>query len=405
MEDHVRKHAQPAYADLNTALATVIFIDLLFFPRLLFAFGIPVSLLIIIGSIVFLNSSRSLTFNHLGLLPFLALLTLMSTSVTLGMLTFKNVDPVESFKRVLQLSTLLFYSFYRIYINKIQSALVFVLRGFYVWVFCLMLLSYSNPILYKRILTQIYPESLDNLEWNLATFRYSYFYTDPNSAAYLICFTLAAYAFLERQLLWGLLCGTLATLTVIGTQSRGAYVTLLIIFMFVVLRKEVSRVKKLLTILMFILSVLAIASYYKYEVQQAYKIYKLRISSEDELGGGRAGKYIYFLQNLNVLPFGTGYNLLRDGFEFRPHSDLIRLNLSYGAFALPVLLYFVLPRRKLQLPLFLVFLVPFLINTVIDDYRLLPLYLLLFGLLGQLDNTKLGIYKTKWIQTGKPTGS
>jgi len=388
MEDHVNKSARPSYADLNILLAIIIFIDLLFLPRLLFAFGIPVSLLIVIGSIFFIRSSRSISFNYIGLFVFLSLIVTMSTSVIFGVITFKNIEPVESFKRVLQFATILFYSFYRIDAARLKSALIIVLRVFYVWIFCLMLLSYYNPTVYYSLLTKIYPEAVEYMEWNLASFRFSYFYTDPNSAAYLICFTLAAYVFLERHLRWGLLCGTLATLTVIGTQSRGAYIALLLIFIFIVFRKEVSQRKKNLAILIIAASVFAIATYYSDEVQGAYKIYQMRLEGEDELGGGRAGKYLYFLQNLNVLPFGTGYNLLIDGSEFRPHSDLIRLNLSYGAFALPLLLYYVFPRRRSQLLLFLVFLLPFLINTVIDDYRLLPLYLLLFGMLGQLGSKK-----------------
>lgn len=387
MEDHVNKSARTSYADLNALLAIIIFIDLLFLPRLLFAFGIPVSLLIVIGSIVFIGSSRSVYFNYIGMFMFLLFIVIMSTSVNFGVITFKNIEPVESFKRILQFSTILFYSFYRIDANRLKSTLIIVLRVFYVWVFCFMLLSYYNPAIYYSLMTQIYPEAVEYMEWNLASFRFSYFYTDPNSAAYLICFTLAAYVFWERQLRWGVLCGTLATLTIIGTQSRGAYIALLFISVFILFRKEASITKKILTVFVITLLVCAISLYFSEEVQLAYKVYEVRLAGEDELGGGRVGKYLYFLQNLNVLPFGTGYNLLRDGEEFRPHSDFIRLNLSYGILALPLLLYYIFPRRSSQLLLFLMFLIPFLINTVIDDYRLLPLYLLLFGLLGQFGSS------------------
>lgn len=388
MEDHVNKSARLSYSDLNSVLAIMIFIDLLFLPRLLFAFGIPASLLIVIGSIFFISSSRSTYFNNTGLFVFLALIATMSTSVVIGVITFKNVEPVESFKRVLQLATILFYSLYYINVTRLKSALIILLRIFYLWVFCLMLLSYYNPDVYYGFVAKIYPEAVEYLEWNIATFRFSYFYTDPNSAAYLFSFTLAAYAFLEYQLRWGLISGTLATLTIIGTQSRGAYIALLFIFIFILFRKEASTAKKILITSAIALLVCVVGLYFSEEVQLAYKVYEVRLAGEDELGGGRAGKYLYFLQNLNVLPFGTGYNLLRDGEEFRPHSDFIRLNLAYGILALPLLLYYVLPRCRSQLLLFLVFLLPFLINTVIDDYRLLPLYLLLFGLLGQLGSEK-----------------
>lgn len=387
MESYNSKKLRVSYNDLNSVFSIFIFIDLLFLPRLLFVFGIPVSLLFVILSIIFINSSRSVSFNYLSLFLFISLLTIMSTSTSFGIITDVNPEPLESFKRVLQLATLLLYSFYRLDIKEIKSGLIIVLRIFYVWIFSLMLLSYFNSTFYYSFMSKIYPEAVEYLEWNLATFRFSYFYTDPNSAAYLICLTLAVYAFWENKLSWGLICGFLASLTIIGTQSRGAYIVLLIIFMFILFRKKTSVSNKMLITFVITLLASAVYLYFGDEVQQAYKIYEMRLAGEEDLGGGRTGKYFYFLQNLNILPFGTGYSLLRDGLEFRPHSDLIRLNLSYGAFALPLLLYYVFPRRRSQLLLFLVFLVPFLINTVIDDYRLLPMYLLLSGLLGQANNS------------------
>jgi hypothetical protein len=131
-----------------------------------------------------------------------------------------------------------------------------------------------------------------------------------------------------------------------------------------------------------------LAFFYSEEIEMAYSIFDSRFEQEQDLGGGRSGKYHYFVENFNFLPIGSGYHLRQNGEEFRPHSDLIRINLSYGVLALPLLLYFVFPRRKSQALLFVVFLVPFLINTVIDDYRLFGMYLLLFGILGRVDSRR-----------------
>ena len=125
-------------------------------------------------------------------------------------------------------------------------------------------------------------------------------------------------------------------------------------------------------------------------VDAAIGMYEYRARAEEAsgngMGGGRIGKYEYFLSNINLLPIGVGYSLLRDGVEFHPHSDLIRINFSYGLPFLLLLGYIGIPRVKKGVLLFLVFSVPFLVNTVIDDYKLLPLYLFISSLLYDLDS-------------------
>lgn len=364
-------------------LAVLVFIDLLFFPRLLFAFGIPLSLVIVMVSIF---RER---FNWRAVICLLALGTAMFSSVLFGAISGSNSVPIESFKRALQLMTILFYAFYRIDFTVIAPALVKVLRAFYIWVFFAMLLSFFDPFLYQRLFTYIYPETLDQLENTIEVLRFAYFFSDPNSAGYFICFTLVAYLSLERRLSWAFLCWPLATATVMATQSRGAYIALLLIFCYLMYGSDASRTTRIRVIVFIGLLAGALAFFYSEDITQAYAVFAGRFEQEDDIGGGRADKYAYFLQNLNLLPFGPGYHLQRGGAEFLPHSDLIRLNLAYGILALPLMLYFVFPRRRSQVLLFAVFLVPFLINTVIDDYRLFPMYLLIFALLGRLDTPRV----------------
>lgn len=364
-------------------LAVLIFIDLLFFPRLLFAFGIPFSLLIVLLSI---------TRVRLKLQDVLCLLILgvsMFTSVLFGTLTGENIVPYESIKRVLQLITILVYALYRVDYSEIKLVMIKLFRVFYLYLFCVMLLFFIAPEIYEQLVVSIYPEALDQLLNNLLNRRFPYVFSDPNSAGYLISFTLVAYFAFERQKFWGILCGSMATIAVVATQSRGAYVALLLIFIHLLLSSHI-RVRTKIAVLVFTaLAVSAVAPIYRENIEQAYTVFESRFGQEEDLSGGRLDKYVYWLQNLNLLPFGTGYHLQRDGVEFRPHSDLIRLNLAYGILALPLMLYFVFPRHRSQMLLFVVFLIPFLINTVIDDYRLLPVYLLLFMLLSQLQTNGL----------------
>lgn len=96
------------------------------------------------------------------------------------------------------------------------------------------------------------------------------------------------------------------------------------------------------------------------------------------LGGGRDKKYVYFLDNLNLKMYGVGYTLFIDGLEFRPHSDLIRIVLSYGVFFLFLFFALFIPNNLKNALLLVSFMFPFLLNTVIDDYRLFGFFVMLF---------------------------
>ena len=367
-------------SDLLFALQVFVLADLLFFPRLLFAFGMPISLLFI-GILIF-NRPIQL----MRVVMALALLVLMLGSVVYGAVSGENSIPQESLKRAVQLFTILTYSFIQLDSGRVRPALIVVLRCFYVWIFCTMLLFFILPDIYRQFIAAIYPETLDQLDNTLDIFRFAYIYSDPNSAAYLICLTLVAYLFIERNLNWRFLCATMAFVTILATQSRGAYVAVAVIIVYYSFTLRVPLRRRILVFGGICLVLWSFASNYSEEFYQAYSVFEARFDQEEDLGGGRADKYKYFVENFNFLPVGSGYHLQKEGAEFRPHSDLIRINLSYGILALPLFFYFVFPRRKTQVVLFIAFLVPFLINTVIDDYRLFGIYLLFFGLLDQYDS-------------------
>lgn len=366
-------------SDFSSFIQVFVLVDLLFFPRLLFAFGVPVSLFVIFFSFLYRPiPSRPL-------LVSMVLMVLMLGSVLFGLAIGNNFTPEESLKRAIQLFTILLYSFIRFDAEKVQSQFVMTLRFFYFWVFGIMLLFFLHPEIYHRVAFVIYPESLDQLENNINILRFGYFFSDPNSAAYLICFTLVGYLFFERNLKWGMVCSIMAIVIILSTQSRGSFIAITFIFLFYIFNLKAAQIyRKFLAILGLCLVFWMLIYFLNDEVLQFYSIFEDRFDQEVDIGGGRLGKYMDFLENFNIMPIGSGYHLFKDGVEFRPHSDLIRINMSYGLFALPLLFYFVFPRRNSQLLLFVVFMVPFMINTVIDDYRLFGMYILLFGVLGSV---------------------
>ncbi|MBX3622309.1 MAG: hypothetical protein KF891_20275 [Rhizobacter sp.] len=361
-----------------TWIPVLVFFDLLFLPRMLFAFGIPLSLLFVIASM------HKLRYRGHGPVLTLLLASSMFASVAVGTMTGNNGAPFDSFKRALQLVTILFYAFYCFDGIALRPVLVKVLRAFFIYVLCALLLFYLNPDLYESILTRLYPEAIDELQSNILNARFAFFFSDPNATAYYICFALVGYLSLERNRRWMSVCALSAAVIVLTSQSRGGYLALTMIYTHLLYTSGASRRTKFQVLLFITIACLLLAALYSEEISLAYTVFESRFDQEEDLGGGRAGKYAYFLQNVNLLPFGSGYYLLRDGIEFRPHSDLIRLNLAYGLFAVPVVLFFVFPRRRSQSLLFAVFLIPFLINTVADDYRLLGMYFLMYTLLGQL---------------------
>lgn len=345
---------------------------------MLFAFGIPLSLLFVMWSM------HKLRYRGPGVVLILLLAASMFASVAAGIMMGRTSAPFDSFKRALQLITILFYAFYCFDALALKPALVKVLRAFFVYVFCALLLFYFDSDLYESLLTRFYPEAMDELQSNIVNARFAFFFSDPNSTAYYMCFALVGYLSLEQSRRWMFACAVLATSIVVTTQSRGGYIALLLIYAHLLYTSEASLRTKLRVLLFVAIAVVSLAALYSEEISLAYTVFESRFDQEDDLGGGRAGKYGYFLESINLLPIGSGYYLLRDGIEFRPHSDLIRLNLAYGLLALPIVLFFVYPRKRSQSLLFIVFLIPFLINTVVDDYRLLGMYLLLYTLLGQL---------------------
>lgn len=319
-------------------------------------------------------------------------------SIINGLLYKGDYYIIEDLKRVLQLITILLYSI--IFINK-DKLIVNIFRIFYLWVFTLVLFFYAYPDLYKLISNFLYPEMLDTFEGNVLDYRFNYFYSDPNTCGYFICLTLFLYYSIEKNNTIFFFCSVLASIVILTTQSRGAYIGLSFIFIFIFIKSQISLLKKIIITSVIIAFIFAITGIFENFYNSIYRIFEIRMEAEKTLGqglgGGRIGKYEYFINNINLWPIGVGYSLLRDGVDFRPHSDLIRLNLSYGIFSIPLFLYFVFPREKSQITLFIIFLIPFLINSIVDDYKLFPFYLIAYNILGQTSNSSINTkaYKLK----------
>jgi hypothetical protein len=376
----------------NKYLLTFIFFDLLVLPRVLPLFGIPISLPFVI--LLMLKDRIS----QRKFLVWYIIIAIGFISASYGIIV-KFDSLVNDLKRTLQLSTSLVYGL--VYIKATQESIEKALsafRLFFFWIIALGVVSVVAPDFYLQMSQSIYPEISDSAEQNVEVFRFSYFFADPNSAGYFICF--ATYTYLKLEKRSGLhLAAIFAALFTVGiTQSRGAYICFIFITVEYFFLGNLELKKRI--------SIFAIASailctlmwLYSDVLEIIIRMYEYRNESEaalgEGLGGGRIGKYEYFFSNLNLAPLGNGYNQFRDGVEFRPHSDLIRINFAYGLPFAALLGYFTFPRLRANMIYFIIFLIPFLINTVIDDHKLFPFYLFSLSVLQNLNRTSKTIVST-----------
>lgn len=381
--------------EINGWLGIFIVFDLLFLPRLNFLISIPASLIVVLAVL----STKSIGRNYLCVLLFIALPIFASVLVSARLAGSEDV--VDNVKRALQLLSAIAYGFLFIRLANVRRVLTNLLRFFFIFALCALFIFYGRSELYAVAISNIYTEAASSLQDNYLYQRFPYIFADANSAGYYFAMILAGYLTLEKNWKWAVICVPMGLIAIASTQSRGAYIGAIAVAV-AYFGSNRNLKLKLAILLLIILMLSGFGMAYSEEIAGFLTLSEARLDSEDDFGGGRFEKYLYFLDNINLLPFGTGYHLFREGLEFRPHSDFIRLNLAYGLFLAPALLYYVFPRRRAQLVIFIIFAIPFFINTIIDDYRLFCTYLIFYGLLGQdqalSDEVQSGAEHVKSVQ-------
>lgn len=367
-----------ALRDLSLRITSLIAVfslfDLLIMPRLNVGILLPSSMFLVLF-VVPLNGVKKDKFYIL-----LSIFLIISLSIFAGSVVNDIPSSTVNILRGLQFILVLFYSIDFIEYNYIEYYLRIVLKLFFVWILYLLIIFFSDPFTYYTLSSSLYPDTIEYLDYNIATLRFGYAFSDPNSAAYIISAALFLYVVIERNyklVTLGMLIGVVA---ILSTQSRGGLVCLfvVIIYLFNNLKKFKYKVGFIfITVVILIISYIYFGDY----ILDFNEVAMSRLDLEDEVGGGRMSKYLYFLSNFNVLPVGMGYTLFKNGYEFRPHSDIIRMNLSYGIFMIPLFFYFFFPKVKCEVYFFLLILVPLAVNTLVDDFRLFGVALLIFSFL------------------------
>jgi hypothetical protein len=110
------------------------------------------------------------------------------------------------------------------------------------------------------------------------------------------------------------------------------------------------------------------------------KVVRIRLLHGEGIAAGRPTHYVWAATHLLPLPLGRGYSLFQDGDSFRPHSDHLRLLYSYGVIAYLATIYLLFRRLSSAPLLVLPALIAFSINSLIDDNKLMGLFLSLLAI-------------------------
>lgn len=360
-----------SYQRLANFLAVFSFIDMLFLPRIMYPVAIPVSLIfVVIFHLIFHKISKT------EICLFIVLITSLSATLLNVSINF-SAELSDGIKRTMQLCSFMLFYFFVSRVSFNENVYLKIIRIFFAWVFVLTLLYLIDPSSVVGKISNIYPESNFIQEENLLNLRFSYIFQDPNGAGYLYAILLASFLILEKNNFYKYIYIFFALFCIFVTQSRGSLLSVCVMFLAIFLFKR-KYLPKYYCILFFVIALVVIYSLRENDsVMSLYHTFSNRGNLESSLGGGRFDKYIYMIENINIMPYGAGYNLFNDGNIFKPHSDLIRLNLSYGFIVMAILYSTVHPRSKEQLFVFIPFLFGFMINSMIDEYRLMCAFYIL----------------------------
>jgi hypothetical protein len=223
------------------------------------------------------------------------------------------------------------------------------------------------PNLYTKIvwMQNLPPESMVG---NYHYGRFTFYFGDPNTSAfYLSFFALIVFKLLKTNALKFWIVGMIV-IAIIFSQSRSGFLCLISVIIlninFLYIRKNIYKI-----IILFLLILFLIQYFHYFESLLA------RLSDGESFDGGRIFKYKSFFENFNFGIFGRGYTLFRGGIEFNPHSDLIRINLAYGCYALLFILYFFYSSDPSHGKYFILFLIPFITYSILDESSVAIFYL------------------------------
>lgn len=298
---------------------------------------------------------------------------------------------VENVKRALQLlSTFLYFFYFRWVATRVRLRLTPIFVLFVLWFSALAFVFVARPLETTELLRLIYGRLVASEDIVSEHLRFPYLFTDANTAAYFFLVATAPLLLRRPPARWFAPIVLVMTTVTLLTQSRGAILALVLMLLATIypperLLSSILSVRRMLALVLIATAIAAVGMYVVETMLDSSQIvdiaYRRLFESKDLASGGtRFENWAHIAGHIPPLPLGRGFMLFIDGNLEYPHSDLLRFLYSYGWIALiPALMFFF--RHSISLaPLILPALAAFLINTLIDEQKLLGLFLSLLAI-------------------------
>jgi hypothetical protein len=299
----------------------------------------------------------------------------------------------ENTKRLFQLFSTFFYFFYfRWVARRVPMDIRPVLRVFLVWVWILSIAFVVRPGLTGELIRTVYGRLVTAEDTLAEHLRFAYLFTDPNTAGYFLLVAAAGLLMTARTLRSQLTTLAILAPLVFITQSRGALFTYALVAIATIypprrLAKTMLSVRRAGIVLFVVVGLVGLLVYLKQSGNEQFEVARMAYerlfeASSEQYATGGARLYVWerFFTSHLPLPLGRGYVLDVAGVVQGTHTDVLRITYSYGLIALVATMMFFF-RRLMAFPtLILPALMAFLINSLIDEQKLMALFLALLGI-------------------------
>jgi hypothetical protein len=316
------------------------------------------------------------------------LLAFLSVVVSIHILDDSTLV-VQNFKRAGQLmSCFVYYFFFYWLVRNRRVDLRWVLVAFVVYHTFLVVMFIIDPLASVKMRGNIYAATAVSAKLVYMFLRFSYMFEDPNTDGYFFLIVFFFLLPMVKTRLFKALLLVVAILTLIAVQSLGAFIAMgvgLAIYLIAGMVKSKARMSGVFKWVapVVIVGLLTGAAVPLLSNNKDNKIAGLGIIVEflqrrDNASSGKARAVRYSIAAKNYTPFiiGRGYSLLVDGDEFRPHSDNLRMIISYGLIAYACMLFLLFRNLFDKEFLFIIpALMTFCINSLIDETKLFSLFL------------------------------
>lgn len=361
-------------------------IDLLIFPYFQLII-IPYSLPLIMFGFILLDFKIAKDY-YLKLYAIISGAVLISLTISLFLPPYSDYA-VVNIKSAFQLLTSFFYFFYfRQLCKKTVLHINPILIVFIVWFILLGIMFLQSPVDANRLIAAIYGRLVNSEETVLYDFRFCYMFQDPNTAIYFFLVALAPLLMFAKSAFSLLVLLMAGGFMVLLCQSTGGLASYSAMVFALLLGKKLLpsfSLKKTLAFSLIFISLVGAGFHFleqmKDNVVVDFAVKRLSVENDRyEGGGGRFKHWSALYNNLTPLPLGRGYTLYLNGYIEPPHSDFFGLLYRYGFLTLiPCMLFFFNKYRKFS-PLLIPAAVTFAVNTLLDEQKLLALFLSLLAI-------------------------